>query len=224
MRRLSPNVKGFSLIEVLVYIAISGILLASLYRLFASSHATYARGESRMDIQQNARVGIDEITRELRMAGYYPENFDGNSANNISVVTPVQIATNTALAVRGDMDGSGSSSVFLFCLDGNVLRRVKGTSGILATYTCSSGDSLAESVTSLRFSYYDTLNVSVPNPETTPFQLDGQSIGTVPSFTDLSLRQTVRRVVITVSVRKDSPEHGPQIYTLTSDIRFRNLN
>jgi len=223
-QRRRHKMKGFSVIEVLIYVALSGIIMTSLFRMFESNHSTYSRGESRMNIQQNARVGMDEISREMRMAGYYPENFDGNGANDIIIATPLQIATNTALAVRGDMDGSGTSSVFLYCLDGTTFRRVKGATGVLATYTCNTGDALADNVTSIRFSYFDGANVSVPNPEATPFQLDGQNIGAIPSLVTLTQRTAVRRVVITVSVRKDSPEHGPQIYTLTSDIRFRNLS
>jgi Tfp pilus assembly protein PilW len=215
--------KGVGLIEVMVYVLLSSVVLGSIYRLLESNRSTYNSGESRISAQQNARVGIDEMARELRMTGYFPENFDANLTNNTSIA-PVQIATDSALAVYGDLDASGASNVFMFCLDGSVLRRTRGASGVVATYTCSGGDTLAENVTSLRFNYYDINNVSLPATPTPPFQLDSQSPGSVPSFTTLTQRQAVRRVAMVLTVRKDVPPKGSQIYTLTSDARFRNLN
>src|SRR5688572_17691132 len=110
------NQKGVGLVELLIYVALSVVVLGSIYRLLDSNRATYSSGQSKMNAQQNARVGMDEIDRELRMAGYYPENFDTDNANNITTAT-VQAATNNSLAVAGDLDGSGSTSVFMFCLD-----------------------------------------------------------------------------------------------------------
>lgn len=215
--------KGLSLIEVMVYVLLSSVVLTSIYGLLNSNRSTYTSGESRIAAQQNARVGIDEMARELRMTGYFPENFDADSANN-TAITPVQIATNDALAVYGDLDASGTSNVFMFCLDGSVLRRTKAASGVLAAYTCSGGDTLAENVTNLRFNYFDANNASVPATPTPPYQLDSQSPGSAPSFATLTQRQTVRRVGMVLTVRKDVPPKGSQIYTLTSDSRFRNLN
>ena len=84
--RKSQNQKGVGLIEMMIYVVLSVIVLTSIYRLLDSNRATYASGESKMNAQQNARVGVDEIDRELRMAGYYPENFDADPANNITLI------------------------------------------------------------------------------------------------------------------------------------------
>ena len=214
---------GFGLIELLIYIVLSIVVLTSIYRLLDSNRATYVSGESKMNAQQNARVGLDEIDRELRMAGYYPENFDANGANNLTLA-PIQIATDNALAVSADADGTGTTSVFLFCLDGTVVRRQKAASGTLAAYTCSGGETLAENVTSLRFTYYDVNNVSIPATPTPPFQLDAQAQGAIPTFTTLTQRGAVRRVVMSITVQKAVPPKGTQIYTLTSDVRLRNVN
>jgi hypothetical protein len=217
------NQKGVGLVELLIYVGLSVVVLGSIYRLLDSNRATYSSGQSKMDAQQNARVGMDEIDRELRMAGYYPENFDSDNANNITTAT-VQVATNNTLAIAGDLDGSGSTSVFMFCLDGNVLRRQKGTNGVLATYTCSSGQTLAENVTSLRFSYYDANNATLPATPTPPFALDSQAAGVVPAYGTVTERAAVRRVVVAITVQKAVAPKGTQVYTLTSDVRLRNLN
>lgn len=217
------NQKGVGLIELMIYCILSVIVLTSIYRLLDSNRATYSSGQSRMNVQQNARVGLDEFDRELRMTGYYPENFDANTANNITL-NAVQIATNNTLAVAGDADASGSTNVFLFCLDGTTLRRQKGADGVLATYTCNTGDTLAENVTSLRFNYYDANNVSIPATPTPPYALDAQAAGVVPTYATTTDRAAVRRVVMSITVQKTVPPKGTQTVTLTSDVRLRNLN
>jgi type II secretory pathway component PulJ len=217
------NQKGVGLLELLIYCVLSVVVLTSIYQLLDNNRATYASGESKMAAQQNARVGMDEIDRELRMTGYFPENFDADGANNITFQS-VQVATDRALAVAGDADATGATNVFLFCLDGTVLRRQKGTNGVLATYTCSSGETLAENVTSLRFTYYDANNASIPATPTPPFALDTQAANILPTYGSVTERSAVRRVVMAITVRKDVPPKGSQIYTLTSDVRLRNLN
>lgn len=221
--RKYQNQKGVGLIELLIYCVLSVVVLTSIYRLLDSNRATYTSGESKMNAQQNARVGMDEIDRELRMTGYFPENFDTDGTNNITFAS-VQVATDRALAIAGDADASGNTSVFLFCLDGTVLRRQKGTNGVLATYTCSNGETLAENVTNLRFTYYDANNASIPAPPTPPFALDTQAAGVVPTYASVTERAAIRRVVMSITVRKDVAPKGTQIYTLTSDVRLRNLN
>jgi Tfp pilus assembly protein PilW len=159
------------------------------------------------------------MVRQIRMAGFFPENIDTNNTNDQS--NTVEVATNAAIAVAGDLDGSGVTNAFLFCLDSGGLRRVQGARGVAGSYVCSGGAVLAESVTSLAFAYYDANNNPLPNPPTTPYQLDGQAVG-VPSFANTTQRAAVRRVVITLTARENVPGQPPQTYTLTSDVRLRN--
>src|SRR5688572_10230796 len=112
----SRSQKGFSLIELMIYIALSLVVMTSLYQMLATNQATYVSGESKIDVQQNARLVMDEITRQLRMAGYYPENFDDDATNNLADTNPIQIATNGVLALSGDVDGDGTSTIVYFCL------------------------------------------------------------------------------------------------------------
>lgn len=225
MRRApSRRRQGFTLLELMVTGTILVIGLMGIYLAFDSTWATYTRGRGKVDAQQNARVAMDQIARQSRMAGYFPENFT-TPPPAIPLATPLHVASESALAIYGDADGSGASSVFLFCRDGSNLRRGKAASGLAAAYTCSPAlDLLAENVTSLGFTYYDANNVPTPNPPAPPYALDGQGAGAVPDFTDTSQRGAVRRVVITLTARRDVPGQEPQSYTLTSDVRLRNLN
>jgi prepilin-type N-terminal cleavage/methylation domain-containing protein len=61
--------KGVTLIELLIALVISGILIAALYRGFISQQKIYSVQEQVADMQQNARVAINRMMREIRMAG-----------------------------------------------------------------------------------------------------------------------------------------------------------
>jgi len=62
--------KGLTLIELLVAMAISAVLIAAMYRTFIGQHRTYTVQEQVVDMQQNARVAINRMMREIRMAGF----------------------------------------------------------------------------------------------------------------------------------------------------------
>jgi type IV pilus assembly protein PilW len=64
------NRKGITLIELLVALSISGILVAGVYRTFVSQQHTYTVQEQVVDMQQNVRLAINRMTREIRMAGF----------------------------------------------------------------------------------------------------------------------------------------------------------
>jgi prepilin-type N-terminal cleavage/methylation domain-containing protein len=64
------NRKGITLIELLVALTISGILVSGVYRTFISQQHTYTVQEQVVDMQQNVRLAINRMTREIRMANF----------------------------------------------------------------------------------------------------------------------------------------------------------
>ncbi|WP_319574494.1 prepilin-type N-terminal cleavage/methylation domain-containing protein [uncultured Desulfobacter sp.] len=63
---------GFTLIETLIALAISGILMGGVYAQFISQQDSYLAQDQVVEMQQNLRAGISYMTQELRMAGYDP--------------------------------------------------------------------------------------------------------------------------------------------------------
>lgn len=219
-RRRRTRPAGFTIVEVLVALSIFLLILMGIMQVFEPSNSAYQSSQRKLNVQQNGRVAMDVMVRQIRMAGFFPENIDTNNANDQQ--NSVEVATNAAIAVAGDLDGTGVTNTFLFCLDSAGLRRVQGPRGAGASYTCSNGVVLAEGVTNLAFAYYDANNDPVPDPPTAPYQLDGQAVGAAPSFASATQRAAVRRVVITLTARESVPNQPPQTYTLTSDVRLRN--
>jgi type IV pilus assembly protein PilW len=71
------NRKGITLIELLVALSVSGILVAGVYKTFISQQHTYTVQDQLVDMQQNVRLAINRMTRELRMAGFGGGGVDG---------------------------------------------------------------------------------------------------------------------------------------------------
>lgn len=212
---------GFTLLEALISLFIFLAVLTAVLSIYEPSHKIYARGERRADAQDNARLAMGEMSRQIRMAGYFPENFADPPASP-RLALPIRVATDQALAIFGDADGAGGSSVFLYCLDGQVVRRSLGVVDDADSYTCGSGEVVAENVIALRFTYYDAQGDPVPAPPTAPYQLDGQPAGSLPSLTNVTQRASVRRVVITLTAQRLLPGRGLQNYALTSNVWLRN--
>ena len=219
-RRGTVRQAGFTIVEVLVALSIFLLILMGIMQVFEPSNSAYQSSQRKLNVQQNGRVAMDVMVRQIRMAGFFPENIDTDNSNDQQ--NSVEVATNAAIAVAGDLDGTGVTNTFLFCLDSAGLRRVQGPRGAGGSYTCGNGVVLAEGVTNLAFAYYDANNDPVPDPPTAPYQLDGQAVGAAPSFASATQRAAVRRVVITLTARESVPNQPPQTYTLTSDVRLRN--
>jgi len=62
--------RGVTLIELLIALVISSILIAALYRTFIGQQKTYIVQDQVVDMQQNARVAISKMMRDVRMAGF----------------------------------------------------------------------------------------------------------------------------------------------------------
>lgn len=214
--------RGFTTIEALVSFVILLLLLAAVLSVYSQSRQVFVRGERKADLQQNARFAIAQIARQVRMAGYFPENLTIPPAVP-TLQDPIRIASDSALVVYGDIDGTGTSGIVMFCLDGDQVRRTSGAPTDATVYTCSSGQVLAQGVTDLRFAYYDAANTPVPNPPASPFELDGQAPGSAPDMTTTTQRRLVQRVLITLTTRGFTVGMGPQNFTLTSDVEIRNV-
>ena len=62
--------QGFTLIELLIVIAIFGVFIGAVYSLYIAHLRTALTREEVVDVQQNVRIAMDSMTRDLRMAGF----------------------------------------------------------------------------------------------------------------------------------------------------------
>jgi len=95
--RVNPN--GFTLIEVMITLAISSIAMAAIYGVFISSSHSHRTQEGAADAQQRARAGLDFMVSNIRMAGLDPLS---------SATAGIENATATSIRFTADMDMNGA--------------------------------------------------------------------------------------------------------------------
>lgn len=109
--------RGFSLVELLVAIAIFGLVTGSIYSSFGTQNRIYHAQEKVAAIQQNLRAAMYILESEIRMAGYDPERAGGFG---ITACGP-----NTITFTQDDE--AGGTTTTTFTLNGTTLQRNGGT-------------------------------------------------------------------------------------------------
>lgn len=165
---------GFTLIEVLIALAISGILLGGVYTQFISQQASYLAQDQVVEMQQNLRAGISYMTQELRMAGYdpYSSGTTGIEKANPTSVVFTYVADDDNLDndnADGDNDTStgadetGELQTVTFDLydaygdgDNDIGRQAGGSA--------STKRAIAENIENMEFRYLDADGAVVTDP------------------------------------------------------------
>lgn len=118
------NERGFTLTELLVACAVVGILMAGIFSLQQQGQTAYLWGAGRVEVQQNARVAVDLLTRELRSAlsitaiGANCNNATGASSitfNDAGGTSVAYTLSGTTLQRGGQEVVGGVQSFKLFC-------------------------------------------------------------------------------------------------------------
>jgi prepilin-type N-terminal cleavage/methylation domain-containing protein len=63
--------QGFSLVELLIYMAVAGVVMGAIYTAFIRQQDSYLTQERLAILQQNLRGAMYLVTSDLQMAGYY---------------------------------------------------------------------------------------------------------------------------------------------------------
>lgn len=92
------NIRGFSLIEVMISLAIVSLVMAALIGVFVRSNQVYTQQNSTVALQQELRAAIEIMIMEIRMAGFNPMNVKGDKFG-------VQRAERNELRFTVDWDG-----------------------------------------------------------------------------------------------------------------------
>lgn len=69
---LYAGAQGFSLVEMLIAMAVGMVVLGAMYGVFNIQSKTLGNQEEIVAMQQSVRAGMDMMAREIGMAGYNP--------------------------------------------------------------------------------------------------------------------------------------------------------
>jgi prepilin-type N-terminal cleavage/methylation domain-containing protein len=83
------NMKGITLIELLVAMVIGGIVVGGIYRVFIAQTKAYTVQDQVVEVQQNVRSTMEILLRDLRMAGYDDDNVNSPITIANPIVYPV---------------------------------------------------------------------------------------------------------------------------------------
>lgn len=220
MTHLKNRNDGFTLVEMLVAMAIGAIVMAAVYSTYTTQQKSYILQEQVGAMQQNIRAGMYYMARDIRMAGCDPT---GNANAGITAAGPTSISftrdirtgmdptNNTA---DGRTDGWDESVTYAFA--NNQITR--------------GGQALAENIDALDFVYLDPNN-NVLNPGQT--SVPSANIPNIQSVQITIVARTGRGDQQYVNSNSFANQQDVQILApqndnfhrkiLTSNIRCRNL-
>jgi type II secretory pathway component PulJ len=193
----TPN--GFSIVEMVIALGLSLVTVSAVYTLYVSELRAQLVREDKLDMQQQARVVIDVVSREILTAGYDPRsvNRDGDVTNDFLGIT----YDPSRLVIKADLNGNGliadasESIVFVFDVGTHTLRRNTG----------GGNQPFGENIQSFFVEYFDQ-----------------EGISTIDST-------KIRQVKIIVTARTGGPDlkyvsnGGYRTVTLESRLTPRNL-
>lgn len=195
------DTKGFTLIEIMIAMAIFAIVVTGIYETYHYQQKSYMKQEQAVNMQQNLRAGLYFLKRDIRMAGYDPaEDADPT----------ITIANIAELEFEVDQDGSGtindsSRETIRYALtdDGSNNRDDSTRDGIANSFPCNLGreynlggglQPVAENVDALEFCYV----LKVDNETIEATVLSG-------SYDD---PDDIRSIIVSMLVRTENPIKG----------------
>jgi prepilin-type N-terminal cleavage/methylation domain-containing protein len=129
MKRPYLHVAGFTLIELLIVMGMLGIVLTAVYSLYLThQRAAYTQDEV-VEVQQNVRIAMDSITRDIRNAGTLiprtdiPSTVSNVENSSVGNAGPNSITLNMASSQEGyawvttDLNLTGPTSDFSLNVD-----------------------------------------------------------------------------------------------------------
>lgn len=152
-RRCIGNDRGITLIELMVAMAVAGIVLMAIYSAYHTQSTIYATQSVELNMQQNVRGALYLLEREIRMAGY-----DQNSTGGFGITSVSDVNGNSAITFTSDLDDDGvldtNETISFYMYDSSTTSLV-GTLDI-ALRIGVTPSLAAESIQALSFAYaYD---------------------------------------------------------------------
>ncbi len=149
--RITGKESGFTLVELLIYMAIFVVVLGSMYSIMISNTRSYSSQENRVEMTQDLRAAMNLMVRAIRMAGCNPEDID-----NVGFVDEADAedrydtdADSIHFTMDIDADGSIANTENINYYRDNV----DGIDKIMRRTGGGGVQPVAENITALTFSY-----------------------------------------------------------------------
>lgn len=144
--------RGFSLIELLIGMALLGIVLTAVYQLYISTNKSQAAQDLEVEMQQNARSAAEFVVRELRNIGTSPDCPANTPVIGCMENTTTTCGTSGDKIVFYSMTDCNDTRIFSWSSTDNILRFSKAPSG------SPDRQPLADNITTITFNPFDKDN------------------------------------------------------------------
>lgn len=150
------GVAGFTLVELMVALAVGSIIMAAVMTAFHSQHETYVAQGQVVEVQQNARVAMDMMVSDIRSAGYDP--------NNLGAGITVAGAQALSFTREDDLPANGLETISYSLYDAFTATVPPANDGLVddlarqvttAASTTTGRQMVAENINQLEFRYLD---------------------------------------------------------------------
>jgi prepilin-type N-terminal cleavage/methylation domain-containing protein len=188
--------RGFTIVELLVAMLVGLVVLGAVISVFVSQNRTNAAQQEVAYAQQNVRAAMDLMAREIRNAGYDPEDNDFEA---------IKTATSSSIRILSNLSGDDEAG------DPNdpnedVTYTVNGSNQLTR-----SGNRMVDYVNNLQFGYV---------------LKDGTVLDPPGAALTTAQRADVRAVIIRLGVRTENPDRDTgqfRVRNLVSRVRIRNM-
>ncbi len=139
------NKKGFSLVEVLIVLAIFTVMFGLIFDIFISGQNAFQSGPEQQDIQNKVRQGINAMTRELYTSKTSKITPLAASPNDNYIIFQVPIGYDTSGSLLWGANGMENYKIKFSVEDQNLVRSILNTAlnvveqRVLATDVATSG-------------------------------------------------------------------------------------
>ncbi len=145
---------------MLVTLALTGIIMVGVYKTFTWQQKVHEVQESVTAMQQDCRVGMEVMLKDLRMAGYSPKT---------PGVASIKAADAKSLQFTVDRDGNGVCETTIDTNGNGVIEQCEDITYSLSASNLMRNDTvnnvaLVSNVDGLRFIYLDSSGVPLATP------------------------------------------------------------
>jgi len=144
---------GFSMIELLIVIGILAILFTFMYKGFERLNRYYTAENVKASTQQSARIGIEMMVQDIRLAGLNPL---GTAGAGIVAASPTSFQFTADANFDGDLDDPFEN--ITYDLNGTDLRQRNSNLLLSPNF-----EVLLSNVTALAFTYLDDTGIPTAN-------------------------------------------------------------
>lgn len=193
---------GLTVLELLVAVTLFALFLGAALSFYLVHQRAAARGQEKIEVQQNARVALASAVREIRMAGYDPEGLIAELATPAAI----QTAEPDRLTFLADVDDDGRIDRVTYRREGTSMVRAAGswTGGSFSTEASSV---VADDIVGLSFEYFDD---------------DAEEDGAIPAPVASADLERIGRVRLGLVARRPSTAETEETFVLRTDVALRN--